>query len=139
MKASDFYAVLRSFPRADDPLGFEGTWREAAVRAGFIPVYSDWESCFAITGDADVVHSDGSWDAPQRLTNSRFRHIVFAQASMRYPELSELRPVRQPEDPDCPSCGGTGLVRVGDMVYDNMICECGGLGWIPSGSKLEQI
>lgn len=140
MKIRNFETVLRSFPRKDDPLDFKGTWREAAVLARLIPIYSDWTTtCFALTDEGDAVYSDGSWEKAQRLTNVRYRHIVLAQAAARYPELSEIRPVRQLDDPVCRSCGGTGLVRVGDRTYDNFICECGGLGWYPKNSVLEPI
>lgn len=117
-----------------------GTWREAAVRAHLIPIYSDWtETCFALTDEGDVVYSDGSWEKAERVTNARYRHIILAQAAARYPELSDIRPVRQVEDPDCRTCGGTGVVRLGGKVYDTFICECGGLGWYPENSVLEAI
>jgi hypothetical protein len=139
MKISNFEAVLRSFPRHNDPLGFEGTWREAAVHAHLIPIYTSFETCFALTDEGDVVYSDGSWEQAQRLTNSRYRHIALAQAAARYPELIEIRPARQPDDPECRTCGGTGLVRVGGKTYDEFICECGGLGWYPKNSVLEPV
>jgi len=136
MTITNFETILRAIVDSNDPLGFKGSWREAAVRAHVIPVYSDWtETCFALTDEGDVVHSDTSWENAQRLTNSRYRHIVLAQAAARYPELSELRPVRQPDDPDCRSCGGTGVVRVGEKKYDDFICECGGLGWYPRNAS----
>jgi len=139
LASDDVDNALRSVPRKNDPTGFTDTWREAAVNADLLPVYSDWETCFAITREADVVYSDGSWSNAKRLANPRYRHIVFAQAAARYPEFTKLRPLRQPSDPDCPSCHGTGRVRVGDTTYDDMICECGGLGWIPKGTALEQL
>ena len=138
-KIKNFEMVLRSFPRRNDRLGFEGTWREAAVRSALIPVYSDWEHCVALTDDGDVVYSEGSWAEARSLTNARWRHIVLAQAAARYPELNDVRPVRQSDDPTCPSCGGTGVVRMGDKRYEDMLCECGGLGWSPKGSELKPI
>ena len=132
-----FDSALGSFPRSNDPVAFAGTWREAAVRARLLPIYSDWTTCFALTEDGDIVHSEGTWEAPSKLANPRHRHVVLAQASLRYPELDTIRPVRQPDDPTCPSCRGTGHMRVGDKVYEEFICECGGLGWFPRGTTLQ--
>ena len=137
MKVPSFAELLNSFPRSNDPLGFAGTWREEAVRVHLLPIFSDWESYYALTEDAEPVYVNDSWSSPQRFNNRRWQHIVLAQAALRYPELASLRPIRNPDDPPCPSCGGTGRVRVGETTLESMICECGGLGWIPKGSALE--
>ncbi len=53
---------------------------------------------------------------------------------MRYPRLRNLEPVRRPGDYGCPSCAGTGRVRgLPARTEDNLICTCGGLGWLPAG------
>jgi hypothetical protein len=133
----NFQAILTSLPRAGDPLGFAGTWREAAVRRGLLPVYSDWECCYAITKDAEPVYSeDTEWGVIRPLTNSRHRFVVLAQAAERFPELAHLRPTRAASDPTCPTCRGSGRVPIEADPTDTIICECGGLGWFPSGSVL---
>lgn len=139
MKIRNFDTVLRSFPRKGDPLDFEGTWREEAVRAHLIPIYSSFDTYYALTDDGNIVYCFGSWEEAQTITNTRYRHIALAQAAAQYQELCEIRPVRQADDPACRSCGGTGLVRVGDKTYDEFICECGGLGWYPKNSVLDPI
>jgi hypothetical protein len=105
------------------------------VSQGLLPVYADWECVYALKPDGEPVYdNEGEW---RSLTNVRHRHIVFAQAAERYPLLSQLRPQRGPEDPDCPSCGGTGEVRVpGVTDPGKLMCECGGLGWYPAGSEM---
>lgn len=133
MPIPGFQEVLNSFPQPDDPIGYRGTWREAAVERGLLPVYSDWECCYALTPDGVPVYSaETSWAEPLTLTNRRHQVVVLAQAAERYPALASLRPQRQPGDPACPSCHGTGAMG----PYPNLICECGGLGWVPAGSEL---
>ncbi len=118
-------------------MAFEGTWREDAVRRGFLPVYADWECSYALTADGEPVYDcESNWEHPHPLTNQRHRFVVLAQVARRYPELASLAPERGPNDPTCPSCKGTGTVRVEGKEYSNLMCECGGLGWFPTGSEL---
>lgn len=132
-----FPNLLASFPIPADPLGYAGTWREAAVRHGLLPVYSDWECCYALTEKAEPVYtSDTRWTDHLPLTNERHRFIVLAQAAERYPELAFLRPKRTSADPTCKTCNGTGKRAVNGVTYEALLCECGGLGWYPTGSEL---
>jgi hypothetical protein len=138
MAIPGFRALLASFPIPGDPLGYyAGSWREAAVRHGLLPVYSDWECCYALTEGAEPVYtSDARWTDTLPLTNQRHRFIVLAQAAERYPELAFLRPKRAPADPTCRTCNGTGKRVVNGVTYEAILCECGGLGWYPAGSEL---
>ena len=122
-----------------DVSGSAGTWKEAAVRHGLLPVYADWECAYALTPAGEPVYTAvDRWAAPDPLTNPRHRFVVFAQAADRYPELSHLRPTRGPDDPTCRSCGGTGYVWPPNAVPGDprILCECGGLGWYPAGTEL---
>ena len=40
--------------------------------------------------------------------------------------FEHLRPQRKSTDPDCDMCNGTGVYEV-----QGVICQCGGLGWVP--------
>ena len=75
MKIRNFDTVLRSFPRKGDPLDFEGTWREEAVRAHLIPIYSSFDTYYALTDDGNIVYCFGSWEEAQTITNTRYRHM----------------------------------------------------------------
>ncbi len=115
-------------------MGYEGTWREDAVKQRLVPIFSDWVVGFAVDEEGQVLCSDAEDSREYRpITNARQRHIVLAQAATRFPELVPLRPQRRPEDPICPSCKGAG----GVSQYPDLICACGNLGWIPAGSVLE--
>jgi len=132
MSIREFQELLNSFPQPGDPIGYRGTWREAAVERGLLPVYSDWECCYALTREGEPVYSaDTTWAEQLPLTNSRHRFVVLAQAAERYASLASLRPQRRPGDPSCPTCHGTGKT-----AYPNLMCECGGLGWFPADSEL---
>ena len=135
MSSAAIEHVRASLPRPSDRLGFHGTWREAATRNGFLPIFSDWVVGYALDHNGDVFYaeSDQEWSSPSRLTNARQRHIVLAQAASTFPELSGLAPVRQPGDLLCPSCKGVG----GTAEHPELICECGNLGWIPFGTSLD--
>jgi hypothetical protein len=55
-------------------------------------------------------------------------HAARAWASRRFPDIRGLAPRRGAESKVCPGCKGTG--RLPD-VPENIVCACGGLGWIP--------
>jgi hypothetical protein len=131
MALPDFDALLASFPRPGDPLGYAGTWRESAVRAGFAPVFHDWTAGMGVDAEGEpFVSEDDDWTTATPVTNVRWRHIVLAQAAAHFPELARLRPVRVAGARTCPSCQGSGE----SLVAKDLICECGNLGWIPEGA-----
>jgi len=131
-----FDNLLASVAQSDPQLEYLGTWREEAISRRLLPVYSDWECWYALDelGEPVFAGEEGG-KSLQPLTNRRHRFVVLALAAARYPALASLRPVRQPDDPTCQTCGGTGRPTLPPDV-DNIICECGGLGWIPAGSAL---
>jgi hypothetical protein len=135
MKIPGFSQLLASFPRPNDRLGYEGTWRERAVKLGLVPIYSDWVISYAVDEEGQVIatEDDEGRGRTGAVTDIRQRHIVLAWASRGFPELAQLQPLRGPKDPVCPSCKGAG----GVAQYPDLICECGNLGWIPAGSALE--
>ena len=135
MKLLGFSEEIDRLAAQRNVTGYSGTWKEQAVSQGLLPVYSDWMCSYALTAEGEPVYSDeGRWLS---LTNRRHRHIVLAQAAERYPGLSHLRPQRRPDDPDCPSCKGTGKVQLPEGVNGGVfMCDCGGLGWFPAGTEL---
>jgi hypothetical protein len=76
------------------------------------------------------------WDEPRQLRadwDERTRNIVYYQASLKYSTLARLVP-RGPADAlDCSFCGGSGRCsELGEKVADDVVCYCGGRGWLPS-------
>ncbi len=83
-----------------------------------------------IRPDGELV--EVGWDAPaaKPITSRRWRDLVLLSGRRFYPELESLLPTRHSSDVDCDSCGGSGKVLEGKL--ENVVCTCGGLGWIPS-------
>ena len=109
------------------------TWRDLARRQGLWPVTNSFESLYAVTRDGQVVASNYD-DFRDRIPvdDARERNWLLHEAAARRPELAHLEPRRQRQDPDCPDCRGSG--RNPELPEgSNILCYCGGLGWIPAG------
>lgn len=75
-----------------------------------------------------------AWDdqAAKPITSPRWHDLVLLAGAKHYVELEPLLPKRTPQDRDCSSCGGTGTALLDARPLDNVVCSCGGLGFIPS-------
>jgi hypothetical protein len=98
-----------------------------------LPLLNDFMGCWALTTAGRLVFF--AWDAPDQLEPVSDRpvdrlgtHAAFAIGSRRYPALAGLAPKRTSGDPACESCDGSGQIP---GAPDNMVCACGGLGWLP--------
>ena len=98
-----------------------------------LPLWTDLVGCLALRPTGELIFF--SWDDPRALTellntdyDRRLIHAARALGSRRYPGIAGLAPAREASARICPTCHGSG--RIPD-VPDNVICECGGLGWVP--------
>lgn len=104
------------------------SWMDLTRERGLIPVLCDWQHYYAVDAEGLPVRGQSDdWHDLEEVTDSRMRHLVLAQAAIRYPELERLHPVRRPGDPDCGRCEGARTVA-GSL----RICYCGGTGWLPA-------
>jgi hypothetical protein len=114
---------------APDPLRL----REVVARFGALPLCLDLGGCTALRSDGEIISF--AWDAPYGLKvedDLRLRNAALYQGSRKYPELAVLVPARPPTARDCPHCGGSGASPLALQVgAENMVCFCGGLGWLP--------
>jgi hypothetical protein len=63
--------------------------------------------------------------------DARIRRMVLFHASLKYAALCFLAPVRPHQAVVCLACEGTGILRdVPPDIAKNVICTCGGLGWL---------
>jgi len=110
-----------------DPLGL----RALVAKFGALPLITDWGGCYAMQLDGEIVTYE--WEEPHRLAvlrDEQLRRTALFQGSRKYPELTPLVPARPSAATDCPSCGGTGVVVIKGQSLPNVICTCGGLGWV---------
>ncbi len=113
--------------------------RDVAEKDRVIPILIDWGGFHALGLDGQVYvylfddnfYLAGAQGKIEPL--QRYRNTVYYLASKKYPELNHLNPVRQDTDRTCPFCDGSGIVDdIPDSIRNNVLCYCGGLGWIPA-------
>jgi hypothetical protein len=119
-------ARIEEFLASDDP---RLTWLREAVREhGFLPLYVGWLSTLGLCPDGSFVRWDQEED-PQTmktLSNAYLQRLAICQGARTYPELAALIPQRPASAETCSACGGAGDLR----GLPQMICQCGGVGWI---------
>lgn len=106
---------------------------KAALEIGALPILSDAGGIFALRPDGEIISI--LWDEPEKMrveSDQRIRNIALQQGSEKYPELKELVSARPDNAQTCPHCQGTGVEPFSAKHnIGNVVCYCGGLGWIP--------
>ena len=109
-------------------------WERGPRSHGLYPAYADWGAGMAVDRSGQVWYSENPdrWTNPALIEDPRIRFAALGVAVRRHPELAAVRPVRGPDDPVCPTCGGRGYpARLRPNLRYFFICQCGGLGWVP--------
>ena len=125
--------ALRQFlaDSSPDPMNL----RQIAAEIQALPLVLDMGGCYAICSNGQVVSF--SWDAPSDVRveeDPRIRNMAIFQGCRKYPTLKSLVPSRPAEALECSQCHGTGKLP---LPMQNVICYCGGLGWLPSERESE--
>jgi hypothetical protein len=121
-------ALIERFLREADPKIRSGEI-VIAESEQVLPVTFDLGGFCAVTLDGSV-RVCGWEEEDERLSRDpQFVRAILYRAATKYPELSELMPVRPPEAKDCPHCPGVERARRESGV-SNLLCSCGGLGWV---------
>jgi uncharacterized protein (TIGR02996 family) len=121
---------LRQFleeSRADSPI--KEQLRRFAADQRALPLLLDLGGCLAIRMDGEVLSF--GWDEPENPRiekDARVRQATLAVGAKKYREVRLLLPPRPVSSRLCPSCGGSGTVA---SAPPSIVCDCGGLGWIP--------
>ncbi len=107
--------------------------RAGAERHQVLPLFNDFVGCWALDMAGRLVFFP--WDAPEELkpvsehsVDAIGANAALALGSARFPALAMIRPVRPADAVPCTSCDGEGRLT---GVPDNVVCTCGGLGWLP--------
>lgn len=107
--------------------------RETATQLEVLPLMLDMGGCYALRSNGQVVSF--LWDDLKEVRvedDLRIRNIALFQGSKKYPELKALIPPKPGNALECHVCGGTGVVPISAQLgLDNLVCYCGGLGWLP--------
>ena len=109
-------------------------WLADRVRdMGALPLVLDMGGSYAIRASGELVEFD--WDGPsgsKSLDDPRVVNLALFQGSLKFPELVVLVPTRPATATPCEHCGGGGqLALTKEPGLENIVCYCGGLGWLP--------
>jgi hypothetical protein len=105
--------------------------RAAARELNVLPLLpSDGERWYGVRPDGDVISFDIRHPyEPIEEEDLWKRATTLSRAAEEYPALEPLVPPPPLSCQTCARCGGSGLIiRSGN----NVLCICGGLGWMPS-------
>ena len=109
-----------------DPLDL----RSVVAKFDALPLTLDMGGCLAIRADGEIISFQ--WDEPHDARveqNAHWRNVALYQGSLKYPELSPLVPPRPTDARPCEHCAGVAAIRA--QGIKNIVCYCGGLGWLP--------
>jgi hypothetical protein len=126
-----------------DPTDLENRWAKAApsvrrhAEKGQLVLLQNWTQTTVITADGEILVIDTENDAPDRPATAPEQHLGLFRGIRHYPELLSLLPTRPSTSRTCPDCLGTGVHRaiLSNPQLRNIICTCGGAGWIAGPEK----
>jgi hypothetical protein len=98
-----------------------------------LPLVLGMGGTYAIRASGDLVQFD--WDGPggaEPIDDPRLINVALYQGSLKYPQLLALVPSRPIGARDCSHCEGRGRPAIFTKAgFENLICYCGGVGWLP--------
>ena len=138
MQHSDWHLIFRQlrerFLSSTEPdlLGL----RKIAKEQSILPLVIDMSGFFGINDKREIFSfSFENLTEPIIENDNRIFNIVVFRGSETYPELKPFIPLRPVDGLECPYCLGTGIAPDQSTEINNLVCYCGGLGWIPKGSE----
>ncbi len=109
-------------------------WQTGYVREHqALPLYLGWTETIGIRADGTLVRwaTEGNWSDGTEFAEDTWVNLAIVQGALRYPELHGLIPERPSDATTCDQCQGSGKLQL-PPEYANVICNCGGIGWIPT-------
>ena len=128
--------LIQKFANHPQDLTHTKNLQETVAKLDALPMAFNFD-CYAIkpSGKIIVFEVDNS-NSFEVETNPRIINTVLFQGIKKFSELKELMPVRSADDIDCSACNGTGVNPIAEKLKtENIICWCGGLGWIPKDAN----
>jgi len=101
---------------------------------GALPLYLGWTETLGILPDGSLVRwsTESEYSGLRPVTNQADASVALVEGSRRYPELAHLIPKRPAHATTCTACAGTGRAPV---PSGELICACGGTGWVTSNES----
>jgi hypothetical protein len=96
-----------------------------------LPLYNDWTNCLSINAEGEIINfCHDEEKEPKVETDEFWCNMALFQGSKKYPKLATL--ISKPANAVlCIDCNGSGIFPLSlNPKYKNIICSCGGLGWI---------
>ena len=129
VEPTDVEACLAAYLDSTEPDPADA--RSIARMHHALPFWLSMGGGFMLRPDGELVGVD--WEKPEALEHGAGGfdpNVLRAIASLKYPSIRRLAPVRRSEDLECPQCHGTGRVSLNGKEYENITCTCGGIGWV---------
>lgn len=110
-------------------------WQIPFVRANdALPLYIGWTETTGITSNGEIV----IWNTESEVRfideiDTQLFHASLMAGVNRYSALHFLTPNRPDAALTCEACRGTG--RIPHIRFENVICQCGGVGWLTPESS----
>lgn len=124
-------ALIEDYERETTPKPAQ--LRQLVAQKKVLPLVWDMGGVLAINAGGDILSFP--WDDTSHPTverDPRVRNVALFQGGVKYPELKALLPTKPDDAHLCPHCGGTGIAPLAaEANVSNIVCYCGGLGWIP--------
>jgi hypothetical protein len=96
-----------------------------------IPIEQSAEGWFCLASDGAILHCDEGGDHRENI-NARAQAIAFIGKLIVAVPLATAFLPGIGDVGLCPSCEGLGKVKgLPDTLVGQVVCQCGGLGWIP--------
>lgn len=116
-----------------DPSPGQNDLRRLAADKQVLPLFLDSGGILTINGSGEILSF--LWEdtsCPRVENDPRIRNLALFQGSRKFPKLKDLVPVKPNNAQVCQDCGGTGIYHaIKKIDADNIVCYCGGLGWLP--------
>ncbi len=93
-----------------------------------LPIYIGWTETVGIKTDGTLIRwsTENEWTGTRELQDTKLAIAALVAGADRYPALRRLLPSRPDGAQTCGACAGLGRFA----QLPNMICECGGVGWV---------
>jgi hypothetical protein len=104
----------------------------ARAKDGHLLLVRDWPADVILSRDGEVMVIDTEEGQPPRPATESERRVTLFRSISKYPELLSFLPQRPSDAVECPGCSGTGVpaARFVNPMLRDIVCQCGGSGWV---------